>query len=133
MKNDDDLKKAKVLSTLTHHIGEEHAIDMGVLFREVFGEEFNHKINDTRRLRTLITEFRHDGIPIGSTARKTGGGYYLIRSGSELKGYCQRIHMAALRKLKMESRIKKMSLEELLGQMILNLRRDQDDRHQATS
>ena len=114
--------KARLLSILTQHIGEEHKMDMGDLYCRVFDKEFNHKINDTKPLRALVTELRNEGVPIGSKQTRDDGGYWLIRSGSEFDDYCRRIHMAALKKLKMESRLKKMSMEELLGQMIINLR-----------
>ena len=112
---------SKILMILSRHVGEEKAIDMGELYSRVFGESYTHKINHTRRLRTIITALRRKGVPIGSTAAKNGGGYYLVRAGSELDEYCGRLRRAALNKLAMEAKLRKISMPELLGQMQLNM------------
>ena len=112
---------SKILMILSRHVGEEKAIDMWELYSRVFGEPYTNKINHTRRLRTLITALRQKGIPIGSTAAKNGGGYYLVRDGSELDSYCGRLRRAALNKLAMEARLRKISMPELLGQMQMNM------------
>ncbi len=111
---------SKILMILSRHVGSEKAVDMGELFSRVFDMPYTNKINHTRRLRTVITALRQKGIPIGSTAAQNGGGYYLVRAGSELDEYCGRLRRAALGKLNLESRLRKISLEELLGQMALN-------------
>jgi len=105
---------------LSKHVGAEKALDMGELYSRVFGEPYTHKINHTRRLRTIITALRKKGAPIASTSSKNCGGYYIVRAGSELDEYCGRLRRAALNKLWMEARLRKISLEELLGQMRLN-------------
>jgi len=112
---------SKILMILARHVGEEKAIDMGELYSRVFDEPYTHKINNTRRLRTVITALRQKGVPIGSTAAKNGGGYYLVRAGSELDAYCGRLRRAALNKLLMEARLRKISMPELLGQMQMNM------------
>ena len=112
---------SKILMVLSRHVGEEKAIDMGELYSRVFNEPYTHKINHTRRLRTIITALRRKGVPIGSTAAKNGGGYYLVRAGSELDSYCARLRRAALNKLAMEAKLRRISMPELLGQMQLNM------------
>ena len=112
---------SKILMILSRHVGIEKALDMGELYSRVFNEPYSHKINHTRRLRTIITALRQKGVPIGSTAAKNGGGYYIVRAGSELDEYCGRLRRAALNKLMMESRLRKISMPELLGQMQLNM------------
>ena len=43
-------------------------------------------------------------------------------AGSELDDYCTRMyHLPALRKLKMEAILRKVTLPELIGQMAMNL------------
>ena len=111
---------SKILMILSRHVGVEKSLDMGSLFERVFDKPYTNKINHTRRLRTIITALRQKGVPIGSTAAKNGGGYYLVRAGSELDEYCGRLRRAALNKLALESKLRKISLEELLGQMRLN-------------
>lgn len=116
-----DAAAGKLLQVLAMHVGREHAIDMGDLYTRVFGRMVSHKINDSRDIRKLITALRRKGIPIGSTSKRDGGGYYLVRASSELDEYCSALRKRALRALVMEARLRKMSMPELLGQMQMNL------------
>jgi len=117
--------KAKALAILTRHIGEEKAIDMGELYRRVYGKDWNHKINDTRKLRTLITRLRYEGCLIGSTRSQHGGGYYIARSASELNEFFDRRTHEALKILNLVSNMKHIGVDEMLGQMVLNLRKSE--------
>lgn len=116
-----DEAKGRLLNSLFDHIGKENAVGMDVLFEEVFGERAPHKINDTKPIRKLITAVRSQGKAIASVCSSNGGGYYIPRAGSELEDYLARmLHRPALRKLKMEATIRKISLPELIGQMSMN-------------
>lgn len=117
--------RTQLLVQLAQHVGSSRTIGMGELYQAVFGEPWRHRINDTRRLRTIITELRRDGIPIVSMSSSAGGGYYLASAGSELNGYCQRLRNQALKKLAMEARLRKMTLPDLMGQMILEVTSDE--------
>lgn len=108
--------KGRVLRLLTQHVGRANAIDMGELYRQVYGQEWSHKINDTRALRGVITELRRHGAAIGSVSSRTGGGYYLM-SGSELVDWMDRVKIQAIRKLGMLAKLKRKTLPELLGQI----------------
>ena len=120
MKQEDhEALKGRLLAILTRHVGHEKAVDMGALFEQVFGREWHNKINDTRELRTLITEARDEGVPICSVSRQQGGGYYLAAVDSELQDYLKRLRGRALRALQREARLRRQSLPELLGQMQL--------------
>lgn len=114
-------RQGVLLAVLSQHIGAEKAIGMDALFERVFGEPVSHKINDTRRLRLLVTALREQGVAICSTCRQNSGGYYLARAGSELEDYCGRLHKRALKALVLESKVRQVSLPELLGQMRLRL------------
>lgn len=122
-----DEAKARLLAILTRHVGEEKAIGMGELYSQVFGEPWSHRINDTRKLRRLITELRYDGSLIGETRAKTGGGYYLARSVFEMGEFVRRRKREALRKLAMIAAMQRIGLPELLGQMQLNLQPERTD------
>lgn len=116
-----DEAAGRLLMVLTGHVGREHAIGMDDLYTRVFHKPAGHKINSTREVRKLVTALRQKGQPIGSVSSTNGGGYYLIRAGSELDEYCSKLRQAALRKLVMEARLRKLSMPELLGQMQMNL------------
>ena len=64
---------------------------------------------------------RNEGVPICSVSASSGGGYYLAAAGSELKGYTERDKRRALRILSRVSRIERISLPELLGQMRIRM------------
>ena len=113
--------KGEIMSVLSEHVGRERAIGMGELYEKVFNELWQNRINDTRRLRQLITELRRKGKPICSASTSEGGGYYLPAVGQELDQYCQRRRMKALKELSIEAKIRKISLPELLGQMALSM------------
>jgi len=120
MKNIDHYK-ARVLFVLSHHVGEHNVIDAGRLYELVFEKAWKNKINDTRALRTAITVLRNEGVPIGSRPSSTGGGYWLIGVGSEMTDYIERQQRRALKILARVSKMKKLPLPELLGQMQFNL------------
>jgi hypothetical protein len=113
--------KSRVLTILSRHVGIEKAVGMGELYERVYGENWQNRINDTRRLRSLITELRYDGTLIGETRTRQGGGYYLARSSHELGQFFGRRKREALKKLNMIAAMQRIGLDELLGQMRLNL------------
>jgi hypothetical protein len=114
-------RRGAILAALASHIGEPNAIGMGELYELVYGEAWGNRINDTRALRKVITDLRGEGVPICSVATSYGGGYYLAAAGSELAGYLRRAERRALLILMRNSRIKKISLPDYLGQMKLNM------------
>jgi hypothetical protein len=130
MKTKANLKgyEGRLLAVLTTHIGTHNAIGMAELYEAVFGETWNHRINDTRTLRYLITQMRRDGTPICSVATKTGGGYYLAAAGSELRNYLERNKVRALKILTRNAAIEKVTLAEYLGQMRLNMEGEKVER-----
>jgi hypothetical protein len=116
------LYKERLLMEMPHHFGKSRAIGMGELYQLIFGEAWAHRINDTRRLRKLITELRReDGLPICSLPANSGGGYYYASAGSELAEFCETLRRRALKILAMEAKIRKISLAELVGQLRLDL------------
>jgi hypothetical protein len=122
MKDKDmEMYKYKTLSILADHSGEHRAIGMAELYEAVFEKEWSNRINDTRRLRTVITSMRNEGVPICSVSNRNGGGYYLASAGSELTEYLRRGEIRALKILARNARIKKIALPEYLGQMKLNM------------
>jgi len=119
--------RAKLLSILTTHIGETNAISMAELYERVFDKKWHNKVNDTRKLRLLVNKMRSEGIAICSTTDRDNGGYYLAAAGSEAQDYLRRLERRALKILWRISKIKKISLPELLGQMRLHMVEKQDN------
>jgi len=104
---------------LFEHIGKGNAISMTALYEAVFDRPWDDRINDTRALRTLITAMRNDGIAIGSTSSKNGGGYYQPAEGSEYVDYLKKREIKAMVILRQNSQAKKVSLPAYLGQLQL--------------
>lgn len=119
-----EARRARVMTIMAGHIGSHNAIGMGELYEEVFGEPWEHRINDTRALREVITDLRAEGVPICSAADRAGGGYYLAAAGSELQDYLRRSERRALKILKRNARIKRISLPNYLGQIRLQMEGD---------
>lgn len=115
--------KGRLLQEMTRHIGKAKVIGMGELFQRVFQQPWEHRINDTRRLRKLITDLRtgDSPAPICSSCCHFGPGYYLAQTGPELQAYIDKIEKQALRKLLQAARLRKVTLPELLGQLVLSL------------
>lgn len=117
-----DQLEAAVLKVLTRHPSSARAVGMGELYEAVFKRTWTNRINGTRALRKLITDLRQQGVPIGSTASQTGGGYYLATTQKELADFCGRLRSQGLSKLKLEADIRKTTLPHLLNEVQLNLR-----------
>jgi len=113
---DSDECRHRLLAELTSHIGEMNAIGMPALYQAVFDRPWSDRINDTRQIRRLITTMREEGVPICSVASAPGG-YYLAAAGSELADYLRRDKFRALRILKRDAAILKISLPNYLGQL----------------
>jgi serine kinase of HPr protein (carbohydrate metabolism regulator) len=70
-----------------------------------------------RKLRDLVSELREEGIAICATPET---GYYLAVTPEELQESCKFLHDRAMRSLVLASRMQKISLPDLLGQLKLN-------------
>lgn len=119
--------RSRMLAELTSHVGEPNAIGMAGLYEAVFDRPWEHRINDTRALRRLVTVMRAEGVPICSVSSRSGGGYFLAAAGSELADYLRRTERRALLILQRNARIKRISLPNYLGQMKLNMEAGSDE------
>ena len=113
--------KYRLMVAMSRHIGRTRAIGMGELFEEVYGKSWDHRINDTRSLRKLISETKEEGVPILSSSSTTGGGYYLSGSDSEMDAFYEMRRKMALKILALESKMRKLAMPDLLGQIAMNL------------
>lgn len=116
--------KSRLFMELTKHVGRARAIGMGELHDKVFEKNWVNRINDTKRLRQMITNLRwgKDGPPqpIASVCCTWQPGYY-IATGNELEEYIKRIEKKHLKGLALAARLRKLPLPELLGQMVLRM------------
>jgi hypothetical protein len=116
----DPALKMRTLMILTDHIGALNAVGMGELYELATGSTWKNRINDTRIIRTVIEQLRHEGQRICSSPARDGG-YYLASAASELVDYLRKNKSRALKALAMNSAMLRVSLPELLGQMKLEL------------
>jgi biotin operon repressor len=69
-----------------------------------------------RHVRKLVTELRDEGVALCGTPR---GGYFIAATAEELDQTCAFLRGRALHSLQLESRLRKLPLAELLGQLTL--------------
>lgn len=117
----------RLLAELTSHIGEPNAIGMAALYESVYERPWSNLVNDTRRIRRLVSIMREEGVPICSVSASSGGGYYLAAAGSELAKYLRRSERRALLILKRNAKINKTSLPNYLGQLKLEMEGNPDE------
>ena len=118
-KQDLDQAKMRLYMIMLQHIGPSQKIGMGELYEQVFGRPWNNRINDTRQIRMLITQMKKEGQAVMSSSSSTNGGYWIAASGSELDAFVKKDKLRALKILSCISNMKKVSLPELMGQMLI--------------
>lgn len=118
--------RLRLLAELTSHVGEANAIGMPALYQAVFDRPWTDRVNDTRHIRKLITIMRSEGVGIGSTT-SNGGGYYIPAAGSELAAYLRRDKFRALRILRRDAKMLKISLPNYLGQLKIEAEGNTDE------
>jgi hypothetical protein len=102
--------KTEVLNALSRHQGAGNGIGAKRLAEQLG--------MPPRRLRTLISELRDgDGMAICGTPST---GYFMAVTPEELQASCAFLEHRALHSLRLLSRMKKVSLPDLLGQLRLN-------------
>lgn len=101
--------QAALLNALSRHQGEEAGIGAAALAREVGVSP--------RKLRRLISAARGDGIAI---CARPESGYFVPVTPEELQESCEFLEHRALHSLRLLSRMRQVSLPELLGQLKLN-------------
>lgn len=100
--------KTDMQSVLALHIGKNNGITAKMLAGVLACSE--------REVRTLITELRLDGVAVCGTPST---GYYIAATGEELEETCQYLRTRAMHSLMLESKLRRVPLPDLLGQMRL--------------
>lgn len=104
MRTKDDL-----LSLLTHRVGAQYGTTVQTL------ADLMH--TTPRDVRKLVSELRMDGVAVCGTPRT---GYYIAATPEELEETCQFLRHRALTSLQLESRLRKIPMPDLIGQIHLN-------------
>jgi len=99
----------QLLNLLSAHQGREN----GIAARDLAAKSGQ----SPRVLRKLISALREEGIAI---CGKPGTGYFVPVTPEELEESCEFLEHRALHSLRLLSRMKKVALPELLGQLRLN-------------
>ena len=92
-----------------HHLGRD---------RGVRGDDLAAALGiSPRDLRHLVSHARQEGTAIVGTPST---GYYIAATADELDECCAFLRARALHSLRLESRLRNLALEDLLGQLRLN-------------
>jgi len=109
--------KSDVLKALQNHIGKTNGVKCDALVSEI-----NHKpwrepsYAAQRQVRKLVTELRLEGHHI---CAHPASGYFIAETEDELNDTCLFLHQRAMASLTQISRMKKVSLPDLRGQLRL--------------
>lgn len=98
----------RVLKVLSGHIGASYGINAAQLAEATDMPE--------RRVRACISELREDGVAI---CGHPSNGYYIAQTAEELDRCCQFLRSRALHSLTIESRLRRIPLPDLIGQIKL--------------
>lgn len=99
----------QLLNVLSQHQGRSNGVSAGDLAARTGLSQ--------RQLRKRISALRDEGIAI---CGKPGTGYFIPVTPEELQESCAFLEHRALHSLRLLSRMKKVSLPDLLGQLKLN-------------
>lgn len=69
-----------------------------------------------RRVRSLVSDLREEGTAVCGTPTT---GYYIAATPEELEQTCMFLRNRAMHSLMLESKLRKIALEDLVGQMRL--------------
>lgn len=99
---------ANLLTVLSRHIGSGNGIAM---------RQLQMQIGVTpRMIRKHISELRDDGHAVCGTPKE---GYFIAETAAELQHTCEFLRSRAMHSLSLESKLRKIPLSDLLGQLHL--------------
>lgn len=104
-----------VLAELQHHIGADNGIHVRELVQAITGQLCNTEALE-RQVRELIVQLRMEGQHVCAHPSK---GYFMAANAAELDATCSWLYDRAMTSLTQVSRMKKVSLPDLRGQLHL--------------
>lgn len=99
----------RLICVLASHQGRERGIKAARLAMRLGVSE--------RVLRKLVSQAREQGVPL---CGKPESGYFIARTAEELNETCRFLENRAMHSLRALSRMRRVSLPELMGQLKLN-------------
>jgi hypothetical protein len=109
------ISRDQVLHALSRHIGSGNGVPVALLVMEITFEGLRNEA-DERRVRALVSELREEGVAICAHPSR---GYYIAECPEDLLECCRFLRARAMHSLVLESRLRKIPLPELLGQLRL--------------
>lgn len=108
--------KHQLTAALSRHIGAAKGVHVEPLVAEILGTS-QRDPNAERRVRTLASELREDGVPV---CAHPSTGYFIAETDEELQRYyLDFMESRAMHTLRLISRVKKIALPDLIGQLRL--------------
>jgi hypothetical protein len=111
-----EINRNTVLQSLSHHIGKNNGIKGKNLVADITWEAST--AGDERKLRLVIEELRLEGQHICGTPKT---GYFIAVEESDMTETCEFLYNRAMKSLTQISRMKKVSLPDLRGQLGLKI------------
>ena len=102
----------RVLAAMQQHVGKDQGVGIGNLVFAATGHQPDPAAE--RYCRTLISELRENGTAICGTPRT---GYYIAANAVELNECCEFLRKRALTSLRIEARLRKVALPDLVEQL----------------
>ena len=107
-----------LLDVLSRHVGAVHGCSIEQLTYEVTracgSSSYPTSEGEHRRVRQLVSELREEGVAVCASPRT---GYFIAATAGELEACCSFLRSRAMHSLTLESRLRKIALGELLGQL----------------
>ena len=100
--------RAQVLAVLARHVGSDNGISAAALARELQILE--------RHVRTFVSELREEGIAVCAHPQT---GYFIAEGPEDVTATCKFLRARAMHSLVLESKLSKIALPDLLGQLKL--------------
>lgn len=108
------MTSAELLLLLMNHKGQARGIHMDAI-ASITGQA-------GRQLRHLVSELREEGVPV---CGKPETGYFLAETAEELEQFCVNfLERRALHSLRLSSRLRRVPLSVLAGQLALRIERE---------
>jgi hypothetical protein len=109
------ISRDTVLAALRRHIGQANGITAPDLVREIT-EDLLCEAAGERLLRSCVSELRAEGVAI---CAHPAHGYFIAQTSEEVELCCRFLRSRAMHSLVLESRLRRISLPDLIGQLKL--------------